>query len=52
MPIELDTEFIRGGAPELTRTLHEASLSSVDVGGERRTTMDGRLRQWCALRCA
>jgi len=31
MPIELGAEFIHASAPELTRTLHEASLSSVDV---------------------
>jgi monoamine oxidase len=52
VPIELGAEFIDGSAPELTPVLHEASLSSVDVGGERWTTMDGRLRRWCALRCA
>jgi Flavin containing amine oxidoreductase len=45
VPIELGAEFIHGSAPELARVLHEASLSSVDVGGERRTTMDGRLRR-------
>jgi monoamine oxidase len=37
-PIELGAEFIYGRAPELTHVLHEASLSSVDVGGERWTT--------------
>ena len=48
MPIELDAEFIHAGAPELTRALHKASLSSADVGDEcwttnRRTAaLDGR----------
>ena len=45
VPIELGAEFIHGSAPELARVLHEASLSSVDVGGERWTAMDGRLRR-------
>jgi hypothetical protein len=45
VPIELGAEFIHGSAPELARVLHEVSLSSVDVGGERWTTMDGRLRR-------
>lgn len=44
VPIELGAEFIHGSAPELARVLHEALLSSVDVGGDRWTTMDGRLR--------
>jgi monoamine oxidase len=43
VPIELGAEFIHGSAPELDRVLHDASLSSVDVGGERWSTMDGRL---------
>ena len=34
VPIELGAQFIHGSAPELARVLHEASLSSVDVGGE------------------
>jgi protoporphyrinogen oxidase len=45
VPIELGAEFIHGSAPELARVLHEASLSSVGVGGERWTTIGGRLRR-------
>jgi monoamine oxidase len=45
VPIELGAEFIHGSAPELARVLHDASLSSVDVGGERWSTLDGRLRR-------
>jgi monoamine oxidase len=45
VPIELGAESIHGSAPELARVLHEASLSSVGVGGERWTTIGGRLRR-------
>ena len=39
VPIELAAEFICGNAPELTHVLYEASLSSVDVGGARRSAV-------------
>jgi protoporphyrinogen oxidase len=45
-PIELGAEFIYGRAPELTHVLHEASLSSVDVGGERWTTWTDGCADW------
>ncbi|MET0213384.1 MAG: FAD-dependent oxidoreductase [Vicinamibacterales bacterium] len=46
VPIELGAEFIYGSAPELTHVLPEASLSSVDVGGERWTTMTDGCVRW------
>jgi monoamine oxidase len=45
VPIELGAEFIHGSAPELARVLRQASLSSVDIGGARWSTMDGQLRR-------
>jgi monoamine oxidase len=44
VPIELGAEFIHGSAPELRRVLRDASIPSIDVGGQRWMTAGKGLR--------
>jgi monoamine oxidase len=44
VPIELGAEFIHGSAPELRRVLEDARVSSIDVGGQRWMTTNGKLQ--------
>jgi monoamine oxidase len=41
VPIELGAEFVHGSAPALRRVLLDASIPSIDVGGQRWMTMGG-----------
>ena len=44
VPIELGAEFIHGTAKDLERVLRDALIPTIDVGGQRWTTMRGGLR--------
>jgi len=44
VPIELGAEFVHGGAPPVERIARDSALGIVDIAGERRTSVRGRLR--------